>query len=62
MRLAKIVVCLVLPLPLSGCLMTKVVTIPMKVAGEVIGFVPVAGGVLEGAVDTAAAAIDMVPL
>ena len=30
---------------LSGCLVTKVVTIPLRVAGEVVGMVPVVGGV-----------------
>jgi hypothetical protein len=46
----------------TGCLATKVVTIPMRVAGEVVGFVPVVGGVAEGVVDTTAGAIDLVPL
>lgn len=46
----------------TGCLVTKVVTIPMRVAGEVVGFVPVIGGVVEGAVDTTAGAVDLVPL
>lgn len=47
---------------LTGCLATKVVTIPMRVAGEVVGFVPVVGGVVEGAVDTTAAVVDLAPL
>ena len=46
----------------TGCLATKVVTIPMRVAGEVVGFVPVVGGVAEGVVDTTAGAIDLAPL
>jgi len=53
---------LMLLLFLTGCLATKVVTIPMRVAGEVVGFVPVVGGVVEGAVDTTAGAVDLVPL
>jgi hypothetical protein len=47
---------------LTGCLATKVVTIPMRVAGEVVGFVPVVGGVVEGVVDTTAGVVDLVPL
>ena len=47
---------------LTGCLATKVVTIPMRVAGEVVGFVPVVGGVVECAVDTTAGVVDLVPL
>jgi len=46
----------------SGCLATKVVTVPMRAAGEVVGFVPVVGGLVEGAVDTTAGAVDLVPL
>ena len=53
---------LVLLLFLTGCLATKVVTIPMRVAGEVVGFVPVVGGVVECAVDTTAGGVDLVPL
>jgi len=47
---------------LTGCLATKVVTIPMRVAGEVVGLVPVVGGVVEGAIDSTAFAADLVPL
>jgi hypothetical protein len=47
---------------LTGCIATKVVTIPMRVAGEVVGFVPVVGGIAEVVVDTTAGAIDLVPL
>lgn len=41
---------------------TKVVTIPLRVAGEVVGLVPVVGGVVEGAVDTTADVVDLAPL
>ena len=47
---------------LTGCMATKVVTIPMRVAGEVVGFVPVVGGIAEGVVDTTAGAVDLIPL
>ena len=47
---------------LAGCLATEVMIIPMRVAGEVVGFVPVVGGVVEGAVDTTAAVVDLAPL
>ena len=52
----------ILLLFLSGCLATKVVTIPMRVAVEVVGFVPVVGSVAEVVVDTTVGAIDSVPL
>ena len=47
---------------LTGCMATKVVTLPLRAAGEVVGFVPVVGDVAEGAVDVSAAAIDLAPL
>lgn len=62
MRSVILCATLVLLLFLTGCLATKVVTIPMRVAGEVVGFVPVVGGVVEGAVDTTAGVVDLVPL
>ena len=52
----------ILLLFLTGCLATKVVTIPMRVAVEVVGFVPVVGSVAEVVVDTTVGAIDSVPL
>ena len=52
----------ILLLFLTGCIATKVVTIPMRVAGEVVGFVPVVGSVAEVVVDTTVGAIDSVPL
>ena len=62
MRIIMFLFGLMLLFLMSGCLATKVVTIPMRVAGEVVGFVPVVGGIVEGAVDTTAGAVDLVPL
>ena len=62
MRLIMFFITLTLLLFLTGCLATKVVTIPMRVAGEVVGFVPVVGGIAEGVVDTTAGAVDLIPL
>ena len=62
MRVIIFLITLALALLLSGCIATKVVTIPMRVAGEVVGFVPVVGGVAEGVVDTTAAVVDLAPL
>jgi hypothetical protein len=62
MRIVMFFCTLMLLSLLTGCMATKVVTIPMRVAGEVVGLVPVVGGVAEGAVDTAAFAVDLVPL
>lgn len=62
MRVAMFFFSITIMFFLTGCLATKVVTIPMRVAGEVVGFVPVVGGVVEGAVDTTAGVVDLVPL
>ena len=62
MRVVMFFITITILLFLTGCLETKVVTIPIRVAGEVVGFVPVVGGVVEGAVDTTAAVVDLAPL
>jgi hypothetical protein len=62
MRIVMFFFTITIMLFLTGCLATKVVTIPMRVAGEVVGFVPVVGGVVEGVVDTTAGVVDLVPL
>lgn len=50
-----------LPL-LSVCLLTKVVTVPMRVGGAVISVVPVVGNTAHDAIDDAAEVVDDVPL
>ncbi len=47
---------------LSGCLLTKVVTVPMRLGGAVVSVIPVAGNPAHDAIDEAAAAVDKVPL
>jgi hypothetical protein len=46
---------------LSGCFLTKLVTVPMRVAGAVTSIVPVAGDVAHGVIDEAADAVDKLP-
>ena len=62
MRIVLFCLALMLLSVLTGCMATKVVTIPMRAVGEVVGLVPVVGGVVEGAVDTTAGAVDLAPL
>lgn len=47
---------------LSGCLATKVVSVPMRVGGAVVSVVPVVGNTAHDAIDTAADAVDDIPL
>jgi len=46
---------------LSGCLLTKVVTVPMRVGGAVTSIVPVVGNPAHDAIDKAADAVDTLP-
>ena len=59
MRLTGIIL---LALLLQGCVLTKLVSVPMRVAGAVISIVPVAGNTAHDAIDTAADTVDDLPL
>lgn len=47
---------------LSGCVLTKVVSVPMRLTGAVVSIVPVAGNHAHDAIDKAADVVDEVPL
>ena len=47
---------------LSGCVLTKVVTVPMRVVGAVVSVIPVVGESADDAIDAAASTVDKVPL
>lgn len=51
-----------LVLPLNGCVLTKVVTVPMRVGGAVISIVPGVGNTVDKAIDKTADQIDKIPL
>ena len=46
---------------LSGCFLTKVATVPMRVGGAVVSVVPVVGEPASEAIDKAADAVDTLP-
>lgn len=46
---------------LSGCVLTKVVTVPMRAVGAVVSVVPVAGNTAHDTIDAAADGIDVLP-
>jgi uncharacterized protein DUF6726 len=52
---------LLLLLGLSGCFLTKVATVPMRVGGAVVSVVPVVGDPASEAIDKAAGAVDTLP-
>ncbi len=46
---------------LNGCLLTKVVTVPMRLGGAVLSIIPVVGNSAHTAIDEAAEVVDEVP-
>ena len=60
--LLQLALCLVPALLLSGCVLTKVVTVPMRLGGAVVSIVPVAGNAAHDAIDEAAETVDEIPL
>jgi len=47
---------------LSGCVFTKVVTVPMRVTGAVVSVIPVVGDGVNNVLDTSADVIDAIPI
>ena len=62
MRIIRLLLLFVLLLHLSGCLLTKVATVPMRVTGAIISVVPVVGNSADDMIDGAADMVDEVPL
>ena len=58
-RLAGIVL---LALLLQGCVLTKLVSVPMRVTGAVLSIIPVVGNTAHDGIDEAADLVDDVPL
>ena len=47
---------------LSGCVLTKVVTVPMRVTGAVVSVIPVVGDGVDSVLGTSADVIDSIPI
>ncbi len=45
----------------SGCVLTKVVTVPLRVSGAIVSAVPFIGNEIDEAIDKSADAIDLLP-
>ncbi len=61
MKIIKILLLLSLALSLSGCFLTKIVSVPMRVGGAVVSIVPVVGNTAHDTIDTAADFVDDAP-
>ncbi|MEO1851321.1 MAG: DUF6726 family protein [Methyloprofundus sp.] len=58
----KITVLLLSMLLLSSCVLTKVVTVPMRVGGAIISVIPGVGESIDAAIDETADVIDAIPI
>jgi len=47
---------------LSSCVLTKVVTVPMRVGGAIISVIPGVGEGIDAAIDETADVIDAIPI
>ena len=58
----KLIVLALIGFYLSGCVLTKVVTVPMRVTGSVISVIPVVGDGIDEVLDLSADVIDAIPI
>ncbi|HAD99275.1 MAG TPA: hypothetical protein DCG46_04945 [Gammaproteobacteria bacterium] len=58
----KITVLSLSMLLLSSCVLTKVVTVPMRVTGAIISVIPGVGEGIDAAIDETADVIDAIPI
>ena len=62
MKIVKLLLILIMLTMLSGCVLTKLVSFPMRVGAAVVSIVPVVGNTAHDAIDKAAEAVDEVPI
>ena len=61
-KLIKVLLLVLMASLLSGCVLTKLITVPMRVGAAVISIVPVLGNPAHDSIDTAAEAVDKIPI
>ncbi len=62
MKLQTSLVLVVVSMMLTGCFLTKIVTVPMRLGGAVVSIVPAVGNTAHDAIDEAAGIVDEVPI
>lgn len=62
MKLVKILQLVIAASVLQGCVLTKVVSVPMRLGGAVVSIVPAVGNSAHDAIDKAAEVVDDVPI
>ena len=58
----KLLVFVLISLYLSGCVLTKVMTVPIRVTGSVISVIPVIGDPIDDILSYSADVIDRIPI
>lgn len=61
MNILKMILLVCAMVSASGCVLTKVATVPMRLGGAVVSIVPVAGNMAHDAIDEAADVVDDLP-
>ena len=62
MKYLKILLVLLLAAQLNGCVLTRLVTAPMRVIGGALTLIPVAGDAAHKVIDEAADVVDTIPI
>lgn len=62
MKFYKLGLVVFLAVSISGCFLTKIVTVPMRIAGAVASVVPVVGDAVDESIEAVADAVDEIPL
>ena len=62
MKLVKLIFLLAVMSLMTGCVLTKLVTVPMRVGAAVVSIVPVVGNPAHDTIDKAAETVDKVPI
>jgi hypothetical protein len=62
MKFFKMLLIVCLLFLLSGCFLTKIVTVPMRLGAAVVSIIPVVGNTAHEGIDKAAEVVDEVPL
>jgi len=62
MRFLKIIAMVLAICMINGCVLTKLVTVPMRLGGSVVSIVPVAGNHVNDVIQKAANTVDKAPI
>ena len=58
----KLMLLILIILYLSGCVLTKVVTVPIRVTGAVVSVIPILGDSVDAVLGASADVIDAIPI